>query len=165
VHHELVHGRSQELQDRISWNLVELWSTIPPISIKQTITSPLKSLKTNKTSTYDVGNPGPGLGYAQICDEVKPVNVIETLPLLIIGSLTVIQIKLICNLNIAYFIRNPRTRWKSGNKNKIEILQQKKNLTQQDFFGSVAFGQTNYIFILALCITKLKQYLQILFLL
>jgi hypothetical protein len=22
--HELVHGRSQELQDRISWNLVEL---------------------------------------------------------------------------------------------------------------------------------------------
>ena len=44
-------------------------------------------------------------------------------------------------------------------KNKIEILQQKKNLTQQDFFGSVAFGQTNYIFILALCITKLKQYL------
>jgi hypothetical protein len=24
VHHELVHGRSQELQDRISWNLAEL---------------------------------------------------------------------------------------------------------------------------------------------
>jgi hypothetical protein len=24
VHHELVHGRSQELLDRISWNLVEL---------------------------------------------------------------------------------------------------------------------------------------------
>jgi hypothetical protein len=24
MHHELVHGRSQELQDRISWNLVEL---------------------------------------------------------------------------------------------------------------------------------------------
>ena len=24
VHHELVHGRSQELHDRISWNLVEL---------------------------------------------------------------------------------------------------------------------------------------------
>jgi hypothetical protein len=24
VHYELVHGRSQELQDRISWNLVEL---------------------------------------------------------------------------------------------------------------------------------------------
>jgi hypothetical protein len=24
VHHELVHGRSQELQDIISWNLVEL---------------------------------------------------------------------------------------------------------------------------------------------
>jgi hypothetical protein len=24
VHHEFVHGRSQELQDRISWNLVEL---------------------------------------------------------------------------------------------------------------------------------------------
>jgi hypothetical protein len=24
VHHELVHGRSQVLQDRISWNLVEL---------------------------------------------------------------------------------------------------------------------------------------------
>jgi hypothetical protein len=24
LHHELVHGRYQELQDRISWNLVEL---------------------------------------------------------------------------------------------------------------------------------------------
>jgi hypothetical protein len=24
VDHELVHGRSQELQDRISWNLVDL---------------------------------------------------------------------------------------------------------------------------------------------
>jgi hypothetical protein len=34
-----------------------------------------------------------------------------------------------------------------GNE-KFEILQQKKNLTRQDFFGSVAFGQTNYIFIL-----------------
>jgi hypothetical protein len=34
-------------------------------------------------------------------------------------------------------------------KKKIEILQQKKNLTRRDFYGLVAFVQTNYIFILA----------------
>jgi hypothetical protein len=29
--------------------------------------------------TYDVGNPGPGLGQAQKCSEVKLVNGIPTL--------------------------------------------------------------------------------------
>jgi hypothetical protein len=28
---------------------------------------------------YEVGNPGPGLGQAQNCDRVKPVNRIPTL--------------------------------------------------------------------------------------
>jgi hypothetical protein len=28
---------------------------------------------------YEVGNPGPGLGQAQKCDMVKPVNRIPTL--------------------------------------------------------------------------------------
>jgi hypothetical protein len=52
-----------------------------------------------------------------------------------------------CKTNILYgtrgHVENPEI------KKKFEILQQKKNLTRQDFFGSVAFGQTNYIFILA----------------
>jgi hypothetical protein len=40
--------------------------TIPPISIKSTITSHLNSLnKKGGTTTYDVRNPGPGLGQAQ----------------------------------------------------------------------------------------------------
>jgi len=30
--------------------------------------------------TYDIGNPGSGLGQAQKCGLVKPVNWIPTLP-------------------------------------------------------------------------------------
>jgi hypothetical protein len=33
-----------------------------------------------KTMTYDVGNPGPGLGQAQQCGGVKTVNGIPTPP-------------------------------------------------------------------------------------
>ena len=32
VHHELVHGRSQELQDKISWNLVEFDMWVDSVS-------------------------------------------------------------------------------------------------------------------------------------
>jgi hypothetical protein len=32
------------------------------------------SLNTKKTTTCDIGNPGPGLGQAQKCGEVKPVS-------------------------------------------------------------------------------------------
>ena len=42
--------------------------------------------------TYTGGNPGPGLGQAQKCGGVKPVNGFPTLPFLIIGSPTAIQI-------------------------------------------------------------------------
>jgi hypothetical protein len=44
----------------------EIWTTIPPISTKQTTTSHLNSLNMIKkrTKTYDVGNPGPDLGQA-----------------------------------------------------------------------------------------------------
>ena len=31
-------------------------------------------IKHKKTTTYDVGNPGPGLEKAQICSEDKAVN-------------------------------------------------------------------------------------------
>jgi hypothetical protein len=56
---------------------------LPPISTKQTIISLLNRKPPNtKTTTYGVGNPGPGLGQAQKCDGVKPVNP----PLLITGS-------------------------------------------------------------------------------
>ena len=42
-------------------------------------TSHLNSLNT-KIMTYDVGNPDPGLGQAQTCGRVQPVNEIPTLP-------------------------------------------------------------------------------------
>ena len=51
------------------------WSTILPISTKQTITSHLNSLNTKKKrgiTTYDIGNPDPGLGHTQKCGGVKP---------------------------------------------------------------------------------------------
>ena len=38
-----------------------------------TITSHLNSLNINKTTTYVVGNPGPGLGQAQKCGRIKPM--------------------------------------------------------------------------------------------
>ena len=56
------------------------WSTIQPISRKQTFTSHLYSQNT-KNTTYDVGNQGPGLGQAQTCGRVKPFNAIPTIPL------------------------------------------------------------------------------------
>jgi len=37
-------------------------------------------------TTYDIGNPEPGLGQAQICGRIKLVKGIPTLPLLIIES-------------------------------------------------------------------------------
>jgi hypothetical protein len=47
------------------------------ININNTNNHPyLKSLNTQKNTTYGVGNPGPGLGQAQKCGGVKPVNVI-----------------------------------------------------------------------------------------
>jgi hypothetical protein len=63
-------------------NFKQYWSTIPPISTKQTITSLLKQLNTKKITTYDVGNPGPGLSFGQTqkCGWVKHVNGISTLP-------------------------------------------------------------------------------------
>jgi len=38
-----------------------------PISTKETITSHLKSVNTNKTATYGDGNPDHGLEHAYIC--------------------------------------------------------------------------------------------------
>jgi hypothetical protein len=43
--------------------LIQLWSIIP--SIKQTITSHLKSLNTKKITTYVIVNPSRGLRQAQ----------------------------------------------------------------------------------------------------
>ena len=44
------------------------------------LSSYLISLNTNQTTTYDVENLGPGLGRAQTCGGIKPVNGIPTLP-------------------------------------------------------------------------------------
>ena len=49
---------------------------------KQTIASCLKSLNIKMTTTYGIGNPGPGFGQAQTYGGVKLANGIPTLPLL-----------------------------------------------------------------------------------
>ena len=41
-------------------------ATIPPIPTKSTIPFHLISLNIKKTSTYVVGNPGPGLGHSLV---------------------------------------------------------------------------------------------------
>ena len=48
------------------------------------------SLNINKTTTYDIGNPGPGLGQTQKCGRFKSVN--PNPPSLIIGFPMTIQI-------------------------------------------------------------------------
>jgi hypothetical protein len=49
------------------------WSLIPPISTTRILTSYLKSLNTNKTTTYDVGRTDPGLGQALKCGGCRSV--------------------------------------------------------------------------------------------
>ena len=70
----------------IKWKFKQWCSTIPPNSTKWTIASHLKSLNIKKTTTYDVGNPCSGWNRFKNVTEVKPVNRISNLPLLIIGS-------------------------------------------------------------------------------
>jgi len=48
--------------------------------LKWTISSHLKLLNIENTTTYDVGNPSPGLGQPQKCGSAKLVYVIPTLP-------------------------------------------------------------------------------------
>ena len=51
-------------------------------------------LNTKITMTYEVSNPGPGFGQAQISGAVKPVNEIPcNIPFFITGSPTAIHIK------------------------------------------------------------------------
>ena len=57
-----------------------------------TIASHFKSTNIVKNTTYDVRNPGPGMGQAESCGGVKLVNGIPTLSLFINGSPTTIQI-------------------------------------------------------------------------
>jgi hypothetical protein len=68
------------------------WTTIPPMWTKWTITFHLKLLNMNKTTIYDVENPGPGLGQAHTRGVVKPVNGI-TNSLILIFSLVVTYLK------------------------------------------------------------------------
>ena len=60
----------------------QLWSRIPSISTKRTITSHLELTEHKKmgTTTYDVGNAGPDLGQAQHFGGIKLANGIPTLP-------------------------------------------------------------------------------------
>jgi hypothetical protein len=61
------------------------WSIIPPRSTKQTITSHRNWLNTKKgTTTYGVGNSGPGLGQAQ---KNHPMNDNKNMDSTITGSM------------------------------------------------------------------------------
>jgi hypothetical protein len=54
-----------------------MWSN-PPLLItgSPTIYAHIHPLNTNTTMTYNVRNPGPGLGQAQTCGRIKLVNMI-----------------------------------------------------------------------------------------
>ena len=68
----------------------QLWSTIPPISTKQTITlasTQSLNIKKNHDILYGIGNQCPGLGRAQKCGRVKSV------------SLQVLDMKYTCKRN------------------------------------------------------------------
>ena len=58
-------------------------------------------LNTKITMTYEVSNPGPGFGQAQISGAVKPVN------------------EILCN--IPFFITGSPTTIKTNDKNTAEI--------------------------------------------
>ena len=45
-----------------------------------------KPPNTKKTTTYDVGNPGPSLKQAHTCDRIKPDNGILTLPCALVSG-------------------------------------------------------------------------------
>jgi len=51
-------------------------------NIKKNEQSPLifTQWKQQKTTIYEIGNPGSGLGHAQTCGGVTPVNGTPTLP-------------------------------------------------------------------------------------
>ena len=68
--------------------------SIPPRSTKRAITSHLvwTHWTQKKTTIYDAGNPGPGLGQTQRCGGIKPVNGSTNPPLLITRSPTEIHI-------------------------------------------------------------------------
>jgi hypothetical protein len=70
--------------------------------------------------TYTSGNPGPGFRQAQKCGGVKPVNGLPTLPFLIIGSPTAIQI--LTDINIT-----KKTKTKKKNLHRFASTQ--KDLT------------------------------------
>ena len=61
----LLHFLGKDYRVKKNRKSKQWWSTIPSISTKQTIVSHLNSLNTKKNTTYDVGNPNPGLGQAQ----------------------------------------------------------------------------------------------------
>ena len=86
-------GTSSHISMKRKFN--QWWSTISLISTKWTTTSLTSNYWTRHKKDheiYDIGNPGPGLGKAQIYGCVKLINGIINLPL-IIGFLITIQIK------------------------------------------------------------------------
>jgi hypothetical protein len=73
------HQYQQNELSPLTFKFKQWWSTIPPISTKQTVSYNFKSLNIKKTTAYDVGNPCLGLRQAQKCGRDKLVNGIPSL--------------------------------------------------------------------------------------
>jgi hypothetical protein len=56
------------------------WSTVPPISKKQTTIFTSNHWTQEKPMTYADGNPDPCLGQTQKCDWVKPIYIMGSQP-------------------------------------------------------------------------------------
>ena len=53
--------------------------TIPSLSTRRKIISHFYSFNIQRTTTYDVGNPGFCLGQAHKCGGIKPINGLPSL--------------------------------------------------------------------------------------
>jgi hypothetical protein len=62
----------------MKWSFKQWWFSNSPQSAKRTIISNLNWAHWTQQylTTYDVGNPSPGLGHSQNCGCVKPANMI-----------------------------------------------------------------------------------------
>jgi hypothetical protein len=57
----------------------EIWTTIPPISTKQTTTSHLNSLNINNTTIFGVANPSIVIGQPQTYGGVINICYVQTI--------------------------------------------------------------------------------------
>ena len=62
----------------MKWTYKQWLSTIPKMQLNEQSSLTLTNWTLTKTMTYDVGNSGPDLGQAHLCDRVKPNGVVSS---------------------------------------------------------------------------------------